>query len=139
MARTFNAAALTGQSRLDIALFTLGWGAVMGAGTALCGRCPDYGSMGHTGPAIIAFWEGRLNWDLLAGQHNDSAETLQRRLGCLGCRLRRVSSRRGVFVTLVLGAVITVGFACSRRTGLGALGAACLAAVYTGLSLAPRS
>lgn len=25
---------------------------------------------------IIAFWEGRLNWDLLTGQHNDSRKLI---------------------------------------------------------------
>ena len=43
MARTFNAAALdTGQSRLDIALFTLGWGAVMGAFATWLWLLPRY-------------------------------------------------------------------------------------------------
>ena len=79
MARTFNAAALdTGQSRLDIALFTLGWGAVMGAFATWLWLLPRYAvdvpimdQWDTPALQIIAFWEGRLNWDLLAGQHND--------------------------------------------------------------------
>ena len=149
MARTFNAAALdTGQSRLDIALFTLGWGAVMGAFATWLWFLPRYAvdvpimdQWDTPALQIIAFWEGRLNWDLLAGQHNDSRKLFP---NAVSVALAAVSGgyRPGaeVFVTLVLGAVITVGFALlARRTGLGALGAACLAAVYTGLSLAPRS
>ena len=125
MARTFNAAA-RGQSRLDIALFTLGWGGAMGAFATWLWLLPRYAvdvpimdQWDTPALQIIAFWEGRLNY-LLAGQHNDLRKLFP---NAVSVALAAVSGgyRPGaeVFVTLVLGAVIN----CWRGGPVSALSA----------------
>ena len=90
---------------------------------------------------IIAFWEGRLSWDLLTGQHNDSRKLIPNLIS-LALALAVDSYRPGyeVFITLGLGAVITASLVqLARQTGLGPVGSISIATLYVGLSLAPRS
>ena len=137
-----------GRPRLDTALVVLAWtGVAVGFAVWLwllphfAVDVPIMDQWDTPAHQIIAFWEGRLDWDLLTSQHNDSRRLY---LNALSVALAALAGgyRPGaeVFITLALGAVITGGFALlARRTGLGALGAAGLAALYAGLSLAPRT
>ena len=77
----------------------------------------------------------------MASRHNDSRKPFP---NAVSVALTAVAGGyipgAQAFITLVLGATIPDGIALfARRTGLGALRAACLAAVYAGLSLVPRS